>query len=72
MWAAHFHALTVAVAVADDAFEAGGVDSLLETCPIGGFWKDIHGLAQGRQMWVQTEVDVGRARMGLDPLDPRF
>jgi indole-3-acetate monooxygenase len=72
MWAAHFHALIVAVAVADDVYEAGGVDSLLEACPIGGFWKDIHGLAQGRQMWVQTEVDVGRARMGIDPLDPRF
>jgi alkylation response protein AidB-like acyl-CoA dehydrogenase len=72
MWAAHFHALTVAVAVADAAYEAGGVDSLLEACPIGGFWKDIHGLAQGRQMWVQTEVDVGRASMGIEPLDPRF
>jgi alkylation response protein AidB-like acyl-CoA dehydrogenase len=72
MWAAHFHALTVAVAVADASYEAGGVDSLLDACPIGGFWRDIHGLAQGRQMWVQTEIDVGRARMGIDPLDPRF
>ena len=72
MWAAHFHALTVAVAVADAAYEGGGVDSLLEACPIGGFWKDIHGLEQGRQMWVQTEVDVGHARMGIEPLDPRF
>ncbi|MFN0089280.1 MAG: acyl-CoA dehydrogenase family protein [Acidimicrobiales bacterium] len=72
MWAAHFHALTVAVAVGDAVYEAGGVDSLLDACPIGGFWKDLHGLAQGRQMWCQTEVDVGRSYMGIDPLDPRF
>jgi alkylation response protein AidB-like acyl-CoA dehydrogenase len=72
MWAAHFHALTVAVAVADAVYEAGGVDSLLEACPIGGFWRDVHGLAQGRQMWGQAEVDVGRVSMGIDALDPRF
>ena len=62
----------MAVAVADAVYEAGGVDSLLEACPISGFWKDVHGLAQGRQMWTQTEIDVGRTCMGIEPLDPRF
>jgi alkylation response protein AidB-like acyl-CoA dehydrogenase len=72
MWAAYFHVEEVAVEVADAAYKAGGVDALLESCPLGGFARDMRGLSQTGQTWGQAKIDVGRVYLGADPTDPRF
>jgi alkylation response protein AidB-like acyl-CoA dehydrogenase len=72
MWAAYFHVEEVAVEVADAAYKAGGIDALLESCPLGGFARDMRGLSQTGQTWGQAKIDVGRVYLGAGPTDPRF
>ena len=60
------------IAAADAAYTAGGVDSLLDSCPINGLWRAMHGLAQTGQTWTPSRSDGGRVLLGVAPSDPRF